>query len=115
MCMACGAQAYHMCATGGEADLGVHPRARPAEPKGASKHAPSRIHIAKISNCWQWTPHAVCTLQDKRKIVLDDKLRTIFSGAVDMFSMNKQLSKHVWAAEREAGGQDKHTIQNFPM
>ncbi|GAX80563.1 hypothetical protein CEUSTIGMA_g8000.t1 [Chlamydomonas eustigma] len=32
--------------------------------------------------------------QDKRKIILDDKLRTIFSGAITMFSMNAQLSKH---------------------
>lgn len=31
---------------------------------------------------------------NKRKIILDDKLSTIFTAPVDMFSMNKQLSRH---------------------
>ena len=36
--------------------------------------------------------------QDKRKIILDEKLATIFTPPITMFSMNKQLSKHVFAA-----------------
>lgn len=52
-------------------------------------------------------PNCVRAFQDKRKIVLDDKLKTIFSGSVDIFSMNKQLSKHVWVAgEPHADRQD---------
>ena len=35
---------------------------------------------------------------NRRKIVLDDKLATIFTHPVDMFSMNKQLSRHVKSA-----------------
>ena len=36
--------------------------------------------------------------QDKRKIILDDKLSTLFTPPINIFSMNKQLSKHVFAA-----------------
>ncbi|KAG2482997.1 hypothetical protein HYH03_018122 [Edaphochlamys debaryana] len=32
--------------------------------------------------------------KDKRKILLDDKLKTIFTAPLNMFSMNSQLSKH---------------------
>jgi len=39
-----------------------------------------------------------CVPQDKRKIVLDDKLATLFTPPINIFSMNKQLSKHVFAA-----------------
>lgn len=66
-----------------------------------------------ITSCWIWAPRAFHNLQDKRKIVLDEKLRTIFSGSVDMFSMNKQLSKHVWAAERDAGEQGRQKSQSY--
>lgn len=34
--------------------------------------------------------------KNKRKIILDDKLKKIFKPPLDMFSMNKQLSKHVY-------------------
>ena len=37
-------------------------------------------------------------LQDKRKIVLDGQLATLFTPPINIFSMNKQLSKHVFAA-----------------
>ncbi|KAG2452960.1 hypothetical protein HYH02_002297 [Chlamydomonas schloesseri] len=33
--------------------------------------------------------------KDKRKILLDDKLKTLFSSPLTMFTMNTQLSKHV--------------------
>eukprot|EP00879_Flechtneria_rotunda_P005520 GHRR01005813.1.p1 GENE.GHRR01005813.1~~GHRR01005813.1.p1 ORF type:complete len:258 (+),score=95.00 GHRR01005813.1:168-941(+) len=33
--------------------------------------------------------------KDKRKIILDEKLATLFTTPLTMFSMNKQLSKHV--------------------
>lgn len=33
---------------------------------------------------------------NKRKIILDNKLKTIFKPPLDMFKMNKQLSKHVY-------------------
>ena len=32
--------------------------------------------------------------KDRRQIILDDKLRTIFSGKITAFSMNSQLSRH---------------------
>jgi upstream activation factor subunit UAF30 len=38
--------------------------------------------------------------KDRRKILLDDKLKTIFPGkSVTMFSMQKHLSKHVFTAD----------------
>jgi len=38
--------------------------------------------------------------KDRRKIMLDDKLKTIFPGkSVTMFSMQKHLSKHVFTAD----------------
>ena len=38
--------------------------------------------------------------KDRRRILLDDKLKTIFPGKrVNMFSMQKHLSKHVFIAE----------------
>ncbi len=32
--------------------------------------------------------------KDKRKILLDDKLRTLFTSPLTMFTMNTQLSRH---------------------
>lgn len=34
--------------------------------------------------------------KDKRKIQLDAKLSTLFKAPLNMFSLNKQLSKHCW-------------------
>lgn len=43
--------------------------------------------------------------KDKRRILLDEKLSTIFPGkSVTMFTMNKHLSKHC-KTEGEAGRQ----------
>jgi upstream activation factor subunit UAF30 len=36
--------------------------------------------------------------KDKRQIIIDDKLGTIFKPPLTMFSMNKQLTKHVFKA-----------------
>lgn len=34
---------------------------------------------------------------DKRKIICDDALRSLFNtNSTDMFKMNKLLSKHIW-------------------
>lgn len=41
--------------------------------------------------------------KDKRKILLDDKLKKIFTSPLTMFSMNKQLSKHVMSSGEVAG------------
>ena len=40
--------------------------------------------------------HELQDPKNKRKILLDDKLATIFKPPLDMFKMNKQLSKHVY-------------------
>jgi hypothetical protein len=34
--------------------------------------------------------------KDRRKIIMDDKLKTIFKPPLTMLNMNKQLSKHVF-------------------
>ena len=39
--------------------------------------------------------------RDKRSFLPDAKLATILTPPVTMFSMNKQLSKHVFAAGRQ--------------
>ena len=44
--------------------------------------------------------------KNRRNIVLDDKLATIFTAPVTMFSMNKQLSRHVKAADAVTNGSD---------
>lgn len=44
---------------------------------------------------------AVLLLQnpkDKRKIIIDEKLGTLFTTPLTMFSINKQLTKHVISA-----------------
>ncbi|MEW5309076.1 MAG: hypothetical protein WDW38_000987 [Sanguina aurantia] len=40
--------------------------------------------------------HSLQNPKDKRKIMLDDKLSTLFKAPLNMFSLNKQLSKHCW-------------------
>jgi chromatin remodeling complex protein RSC6 len=41
---------------------------------------------------------------NKRRIIVDEKLSTIFTPPIDMFSMNKQISKHVKASDEVANG-----------
>lgn len=43
----------------------------------------------------------LCAPQDpknKRNILLDDRMRTVFVPPVNMFSMNKQLSRHIYTS-----------------
>lgn len=43
---------------------------------------------------------------DKRQIIVDDKLGTIFTPPINMFSMNKQLSRHCKPADAVANDSD---------
>jgi hypothetical protein len=36
--------------------------------------------------------------KDKRKIIIDEKLGTLFTNPLTMFSINKQLTKHIMTA-----------------
>jgi upstream activation factor subunit UAF30 len=40
--------------------------------------------------------HELQNPKDKRKIVLDDALGRLFKPPLNMFNMNKQLSRHVY-------------------
>lgn len=45
---------------------------------------------------------------DKRKIICDEALRSLFPvDSINMFQMNKHLSKHIWPLEEDEGGPDK--------
>lgn len=65
------------------------------------------LHVLPSAHQHHTTAHAdllmsLPPLQDpknKRNIICDDKMRTIFTPPINMFSMNKQLSKHVKASE----------------
>ena len=42
--------------------------------------------------------------KDKRKIICDEALRAIFRvNTINMFQMNKVLSKHIWPIDIEYG------------
>jgi upstream activation factor subunit UAF30 len=42
--------------------------------------------------------------KNKRNIICDESLRSIFDvDSIDMFQMNKALSKHIWAVCEEDG------------
>ncbi len=50
-----------------------------------------------VKKMWEYIKeHNLQNPNDKRKIILDDKLKTIFKSPLTMFSMNKQLSRHVY-------------------
>ena len=49
-----------------------------------------------VKHIWDYIrEHNLQNPADKRQILLDAKLGTIFEAPVDMFSMNKQLSRHL--------------------
>jgi upstream activation factor subunit UAF30 len=67
-----------------------------------------------VKKIWEYIKEN--NLQDpknKRRILLDDKLQTIFTPPMDMFSMNKQLSKHVYT-EEPAGASSKPRAKAKP-
>ena len=42
--------------------------------------------------------------KNKRNIICDESLRSIFDvDSIDMFQMNKALTKHIWAVREEDG------------
>lgn len=47
--------------------------------------------------------------KDKRKILLDDKLKTIFTAPLTMFTMNKQLSRHVMSSGEAASPSERRS------
>ena len=44
--------------------------------------------------------------KNKRKILLDEKLSTLFKSPLDMFSMNSQLSRHVYTLGKFTSSRD---------
>ncbi len=56
--------------------------------------------------------------KDKRKLILDEKLRTIFSGTVTMFSMNKQVGcfgRHVFRINGTGSDPPLTTLRTPPF
>lgn len=50
-----------------------------------------------VKKLWEYIKaHDLQNPKDKRKIVLDDALGRLFKPPLNMFSMNKQLSRHVY-------------------
>lgn len=65
-------------------------------------------HTRHTGHCWHTTTHTHNTAtpqpqnpKDKRKIIVDEKLATIFTPPITMFNMNKQLSKHCFSKGEE--------------
>ncbi len=57
-----------------------------------------------VKKIWEYIKeHNLQDPKNKRRILLDDKLETVFTAPMDMFNMNKQLSKHVYTDEPAAG------------
>ncbi len=60
-----------------------------------TKHCTALLQVVK--KMWEYIKaNNLQNPKNKRKIILDDKLKKIFKPPLDMFSMNKQLSKHVY-------------------
>ena len=50
-----------------------------------------------VKRLWEYIKaHDLQNPKDKRKIVLDERLRTLFKPPLNMLNMNKQLSRHVY-------------------
>lgn len=57
-----------------------------------------------VKKIWEYIKeHNLQDPKNKRRILLDDKLETVFTAPMDMFNMNKQLSRHVYTDEPAAG------------
>ncbi|GBF91929.1 hypothetical protein Rsub_04653 [Raphidocelis subcapitata] len=60
-----------------------------------------------VKEIWAYIKaHDLQDPKNRRNIVLDEKLATLFTHPVTMFSMNKQLSRHVKAADAVTNGSD---------
>ena len=57
-------------------------------------------------------PVPVQNPKDRRKILLDDKLKTLFTQPLNMFNMNKQLKKHV--KSDNGAGTPRNLIHSTP-
>ena len=50
-----------------------------------------------MKRLWEYIKaHDLQNPKDKRKIVLDERLGTLFKPPLNMLNMNKQLSRHVF-------------------
>jgi upstream activation factor subunit UAF30 len=68
-----------------------------------------------VKRIWAYIKeHELQDPKNRRRILLDDKLKTLFTPPLDMFSMNKQLSKHVYTAEASAGGSSRPRAKPKP-
>lgn len=64
----------------------------------ARLHMPcSATHVPDLRPALLLCP-AMQNPKDKRQIIIDDKLSTLFKSPLTMFSMNKQLTKHIFKA-----------------
>uniref|UniRef100_A0A7S3R0E3 DM2 domain-containing protein n=1 Tax=Dunaliella tertiolecta TaxID=3047 RepID=A0A7S3R0E3_DUNTE len=60
-----------------------------------------------VKSVWDYIKkHNLQDPKNKRNIICDDKLKTIFTPPITMFSMNKQLSKHCFQNDGPAPSQD---------
>lgn len=68
--------------------------------KYGARYLPSKhftVWLQVVKKMWEYIKaNNLQNPKNKRKIILDDKLKKIFKPPLDMFSMNKQLSKHVY-------------------
>ncbi|KAF5836353.1 upstream activation factor subunit spp27-like protein [Dunaliella salina] len=60
-----------------------------------------------VKSVWEYIKkHNLQDPKNKRNIICDDKLKTIFTPPITMFSMNKQLSKHCFQNDGPDPSQD---------
>ena len=57
----------------------------------------SQLWWQVVKRLWEYIKaHDLQNPKDKRKIVLDEQLGTLFKPPLNMLNMNKQLSRHVY-------------------
>lgn len=61
-------------------------------------HVKLRLMLPVVHTLMHLPPPGFQDPSDRRKILLDEKLRTLFRPPLTMFSMSKQLSRHVKTA-----------------